>query len=378
MSLNRKFGSFSAALLALAFATTATSEVLFQENFDAQADFTSTMHSIERSQKSLEGDILPDNWDEIYQATAWSPETGYPALHASIEILASNTDKTRGGTGKSMVNWRESSSAAWNSDSQMIHKLGQQYNELYIEFWIAYSDNFWQRDPKNQASWTSKLFRIGHWDGSGNIVNGALDGIGPVFFWDYKRDIYNLSNFLAFRGGPPGENYYMNHSEPSYPQYLSLNYGSMTLGMAPGGADPLVVNQVDGGYLKDIQRYTQITHEQLFGRGQHWTKIGFYVKMNSAPNVADGVFMQWVNDERIRFVDTIPWVKTNTKKMVGWNYFALGGNDFFGPFQADQFFEDWYAIDDVVVRNDIPSYLEQSSVSSLRVPPEPPSSVTIE
>lgn len=378
MGLNRKLSVLSSIILAFGANPTATAEILFQESFDSQPDWTSTLHSTARSQKSTYGDVLPDNWDEIYQATAWSPETGYPAKHASIEILTPNTDKARGGTGKSMVNWRESSSASWNSDSQMIHKLNQQYTELYIEFWIAYSDNFWQRDPKNQASWTSKIFRIGHWDGVGNIVNGALNGIGPVFFWDYKRDIYNLSNFLAFRGGPPGENYFMNHSEPSYPQYLSLNYGSMTLGMAPGGADPLVVNQIDGGYLKDIERYTQITHEQLFGLRQHWTKMGFYVKMNSAPNVADGVFKQWVNDEQIRSVDTIPWVKTSTKKMVGWNYFALGGNDFFGPFQPNQFFEDWYAIDDVVVRDDIPSYLEISPASSLKAPPSAPSTVTVE
>jgi len=332
--------------------------VLFSENFDDQPDFTSTLHSTQPSQKASQGDTLPTNWDEIYQSTDWSPEKGYPDQHASIEILAANTDKARGGVGKSMVNWRESAADDWNSDSQMIHLLDEPQNELYIEFWISFSDNWWQRNPANQASWASKLFRIGSWDGVGDIVNGALGHIGPTFFWDYKRDKYNLQNFLHFRGGPWGENYYMNFNEPSYPRYTATNFGSNTLGMAPNGEDPLVVNQIDGGYLKDIGRYTQITHEQLFGAGGHWTKMAFYVKMNSAPGVADGVLQQWVNDQRIRSVETIPWIKANSEnKMIGWNYFALGGNDSFRPFPADQFFEDWYAFDDLIVRDSLPESL---------------------
>jgi hypothetical protein len=331
--------------------------VIFSENFDAQPDWTSSLHSLVQSRKAASGDILPENWDEIYVDAAWSPETGYPDKHASIEILAANTDKARGGTGKSMVNWRESNSTTrWNSDSQMIHLFGQSMNEVYIEFWVAFSDNWWQRN--NTSNFASKLFRVASWDGVGDIVNGALGSIGPVFFWDYKRDQYNLQNFLHFRGGPWGENYFMTNNEPSYPQFTASNFTSDTLGMAPSGADPLVVNQIDGGYLKDKGRFDQVTHEQLFGVGQHWTKMGFYVKMNSAPGAADGVLMQWVNDQRVRVVNTIPWIKANEEnKMVGWNYFALGGNDNFYPFPPEDQFEDWYAFDDVVVSDSIPEAL---------------------
>jgi hypothetical protein len=336
----------------------AAAGLLFSENFDAQPDWTSTLLTTNRSQKRRTGDVLPDNWDEIYQTTVWSPETGFPTKHATIEILASNTDKTRSGTGKSMVNWRESSSSQWGSDSQMVHLLDRQYDELYIEFYIAFSDNWWQRN--NTANFLSKLFRIGSWDGVGDLVNGGAGSIGPVIFWDYKRDIYGLQNTHIFRGGPWGENYSMNTPgvEPRYSEYTTANFGSATLGKAPGGADPLVVNQIDGGFLKDIPRFTPITHEQVFGVGQHWTKVAFYVKINSAPNATDGVMRQWINDQRIANEESIPWIKANTEnKMVGWNYFGLGGNDSFFPLPADQQFEDWYALDDVVVRESIPEGL---------------------
>jgi hypothetical protein len=378
MGLNRKLSLLSFFVFLCGTSSAADAEILFQENFDDQPDFTSTMHSTVNSQRSVWGDTLPDNWYEIYQGSVWSPETGYPTKHAAIEILASNTDKTRGGTGNSMVNWRESASLTrWNSDSQMIHLFEQPLNEVYVEYWIAFSDNWWQRE--NTGHWASKIFRVGSWDGAGDIVNGAFGSLGPIFFWDYKRDSYNLQNFLHFRGGPWGENYYMNKDEPSYPQYTTSNFGSSTLGMAPGGTDPLIVNQIEGGYLKDIGRYTQITHEQVFGAGQHWTKMAFYLKMNSAPGVADGVLMQWINDQRIRVVDTIPWIKANTEnKMVGWNYFALGGNDNFYPFEADQLFEDWYAFDDVVVRSDIPSFLEASVADSRQAAPSAPTAIAVE
>jgi hypothetical protein len=344
----------------LGAASAAQSAVLFSDNFDAQPDWTSTMHSTQAAQLASAGDTLPANWDAIYQDTAWAAETGHPDKHSSLEILASNTDKTRNGTGKSMVHWRESNSKnnnfGWASDSQTVKLLGQPRTQLYAEFWIAFSDN-WEGRTSDQG-WLSKLFRIGSWNGVDSIFNGALESIGPVFFWYYERAQFGLSNKHGYRGGPWGENYMMDKSVPSYPEGSGTNFTSMTLGQAPGGADPLIVDQVNGGYLKDIGRYNFINHEQLFGVGQHWTKVAFYVQMNSAPDATDGVLKQWINDQRIVNKTNIPWIKANTEnKMVGWNYIAMGGNDFFRPYPDTDRFEDWYAIDDVVVRDAIPEAL---------------------
>ncbi len=371
------FASLAVALMGGWLPLVGQAEVLFEENFDDQPDFTSTMHSTEQGQYRKDGFVLPEGWDALYQGTQWSPETGYPDNHASLEILQSNSDKARGNAGKSAVNWRESYSRGWNnwaSDSQLIKLLDKQYKQVYIEFWISFSDNFYGRD--HAAEWSSKFLRIGSWDGEGDIFNGALGSIGPVFFWDYTRNDYGIMNALSFRGGPWGENYFLNNSAPSYPRETVTNYGSYTLGQAIDGADPLVVNQVDGGYLKDIGRYTPITHNQLFGVGQHWTKVAFYVQVNSAPDATDGVLRQWINDQRIMNLTDIPWIKSNDEnKMVGWNYIAIGGNDYFQPYPNDQRFEDWYAIDDVVVRSDRPENL--GSAAEVGNPPNPPSDVNI-
>lgn len=371
-----KFMPWLAAATVTLGSASVSSEVVFEEDFDNQPDFTSTMHTTTQSQYK-DTHILPENWDALHQGTQWSPETGYPDNHASLEILSANSDKARGGAGKSMVNWRESYSLGWKnwaSDSQLVKLLPQQYDQLYVEFWISFSDNWYGRE--NASEFSSKLFRVGSWTGEGDIFNGALGELGPLFFWDYKRDNYGVRNVTAYRGNPETGNYYLNNSSPEFPRFLTQNFGSQTQGEAFGGGDPLVVDQVNGGYLKDIDRYSWIEHEQLFGIGQHWTKMGFFVQLNSAPNIADGQLMMFVNDQRVLFLEGIPWIKgDDTTPMRGWNYFAIGGNDYFQPYPNEQRFEDWYAIDDVVVRTEIPSYV--SSPSTLMDAPNPPSGISI-
>ena len=361
-----------ASLMVMSFSLSA--EIVFEENFDNQPDFTSTMHSTEQSQHMLGGDILPVGWDSMYQGTRWSPETGYPSNHASLEILSVNSEKARGGVGKSMVNWRESYDAGWNnwaSDSQLQKRFDQEYKEIYFEFWISFSPNWAARIFEDGG--ISKFARVGHYDGVGDPFNGAAGSLGPVFFWDYVQSQYGQRNAQAFRGGPPGYNYNMNTNEVGVVN--QSNYGSDTIGMAVGGTDPKVLDQINGGYLADIGRYDFIFHDQLWGLAGHWTKVAFYVKMNSAPGVRDGVMMQWINNQRIKFEDDVPWVGENPEnKMVGWNFISLGGNDFFRPYPNEDRFEDWYSIDDLVVRTSIPEVLLAETPPA----PNPPAVIGIQ
>ncbi|MCL1476074.1 MAG: hypothetical protein MH219_00080 [Marinobacter sp.] len=369
MGHDRKLALLSTIILTFFLSSIAYAEVIFLENFDEQPDWTSTMFSTGKMQKRSAGAVLPDGWDLIYQDTTWSPETGYNDSHASLEILKKNRDKARGGEGKSAVMWRESYSMGWQnwaSDSQLWKYLEGGHKELYVEFYIRFSSNWWQRELNNTGNWTSKIFRVGSWDGVGDEVNGAAGSLGPIAFWDYKKDEYGLRNVLAFRGGPWGENYRFNGQ---YSDGVSLNYTSNTREQEEGGLNPEHKNVLTGTPLVNAPT---ARHEDIFGPSEHWTKMAFYVKMNSAPGINDGVFRQWINDERIVNRDNIPWVGENSgNKMVEWNYFAIGGNDYFQPYSNDQRFEDWYAIDDLVVRSSTP--LRGQSVA-----PNPPLNIRIQ
>lgn len=359
-------------------------EILFEENFDDQPDYTATMHTTDTAQTAAQGYTIPQGWAAVYQGTEWSPEKGFPNQHASHEILATNADKARGGSGKSMVNWRESVTldsgrVRWNSDSQLIKAPIDANNpegteELYVEFWIRFSENWYHREPYD-GGWISKIFRAASWTPGGNLFSGIGRDLGPMFYWDYKGDNYGIRNITAYRGGPPANiSGTDNYKVSSVEQFGgSDNYNVRDIaGKEIGGTDPKLVDQVYGGFLAETEEL--VSHEMLFGPPNHWTKIAFYLKMNSAPGLPDGVLSQYINGHRIKHFDNIPWVETNEKNMmVKWNHFSIGGNDYFAPKPNDEQFEDWYAIDDIVVMSHLPESL-QTNIPK----PNPPSGLTVQ
>lgn len=93
--------------------------------------------------------------------------------------------------------------------------------------------------------------------------------------------------------------------------------------------------------------------------------------MNSSPGSQDGKLMQWVDDVQIMDVSGLMWIPSlpeDMSKMPGWNYFAIGGNDWFRSYSATEKRQEWYSIDDVVVRRSIPNDLAAGRVT----PPSPP------
>lgn len=329
--------------------------ILFEEHFDDQPDFTSIMHPTSSdlgNQEVVLGDTLPNNWDKLFAQARWTPDTGYPDNHPSLEILAANSDKSRSGTGKSAVYWRESYGSSWNSDAQLIKLLDSYHTEIYAEFWMRFSPNWWQRDVNNFGPWDSKMFRIGSWSGTGEIWNSQGGEVGPRFFWGYKKDDYGLRSLITLKEGPHGSN-----TDTSTGGQGSLNYKNHIEGMGVNGSDPEIPDLINGGFIKDAAG--SIEHEQVFGTADVWTKMGFYLKVNSEPGAPDGILRMWINDVQFWNDTGITWYDTNStpEQMVGWNYFAIGGNDYFGGEPRENLFEDWWALDDLVVRDNIPEDL---------------------
>jgi hypothetical protein len=359
----------------------ALGKVLFTENFEAQPDYTATMHSLETVQEAGNGFTIPDNWTAVYQGTIWSPETGYPNLKSTIEILAANGG--RNGSTRSYLGTRESidsTGGAWHSDGQLIKAPIEIDNptgteEIYIEFWIRFDANWFQRGFTDGVypSFASKIFRVASWTPGGNMFSGAQSDFGPMLYWDYKSDNYGMRNKLSFRGGPPGNqtagvNNYKVSSVDGFTANSNFNQRNL-VGQEVGGTNPQLPDLVNGGLLVDTTQL--VTHEMLFGFPENWTKMAFYLKMNSAPGVADGVMSQFINGHRIRHENTIPWVEANAENiMVKWNHFSIGGNDQFLPYPAEDLFEDYYYIDDIVVLDSLPDALRSAA-------PNPPYNIDI-
>jgi hypothetical protein len=296
------------------------------------------------------------------------------AVPAGATVSITNADIQGYGGGK----WDERTSK-FGSDSQLIKTPIDPNNpegtdELYVEFWIKFSESWYQRGHY-EGGWMSKIFRAASAVPGGNIVSGQQGDLAPMVLWDYKSDNFGVRNTLAFRGGPPSS----LTTENNYKGTPLEDFGGSTgftqifiTGQEVGGTNPQLPDLVNGGLL--VNTTAVVFHESVYGPAETWTKVAFYLKMNSAPGVEDGIYSQYINGHRIRHINNAGWVGANTEGLMAkWNLISLGGNDNFHPYPGSDRFEDWYAIDNIVVRSSLPDVLQGKGVA-----PNPPVDIEIQ
>lgn len=362
------------------------SDVVFDETFDDQPDWTSGMYSANKVYYAPK-DIIPDNWHIVRAFPEWAPTTGYPNHHETIEILASNTDKTRSGAGKSFVKWRDSRSMPdgnWNSDGFMLYRLPEDgLAEVYVEFWITFSDEM-IATYYNTGIGGSKLLRIISHDFPDEVDrNDYYQFFGsdskPMYIWDIGGNTtYGTRNAISIlrektsptdlgknvTGMPLIQGYPMNFQRGG----VSIAYSANgTRGQDVGGADPQLTDYKNGGVINK----GPVALDQLFGDEKQWVKIGQYVKLNSSPGVPDGELKQFINDKRVLNLGGIEWLTSANSPSKKFNLVGIGGNDAFAMYPDEDHYEDWYAIDDLKIYDGLPDRLKTGYVP----PPMPPGSV---
>src|SRR5690554_6270783 len=124
--------------------------VIFSENFDDQPDWDSGLSENDlgsipngwpdTTQLRTLGHTLPAGWDYVYQNPSLAPHQGDTDKREVIEIKASDSARARNGVGKCALFQRvaDSESGSWTSDGQLVKVFDAGYDELYVEFWIAF------------------------------------------------------------------------------------------------------------------------------------------------------------------------------------------------------------------------------------------------
>lgn len=378
MSFNRKLRLLGAAVIAFGIVAPATAEKIFEETFDSQPDW-----------EAQSGMGIPINWHRTYERSTWSPAMGHPDRHNVIEItdatIAENPNRARGGTGKSFVTWRDSESGGdqWNSDGDMFFRLpGAGLRDVYVEFWINFSNEmvatYYMAD---KALGLNKMFRVmSHDFPDQEDITGYFSFFGsnhkPMFLWGLQQNEYGFRNKQSVYRDRSGTDSDLSATIVDYPGYagsgdFSLWYTPSALaGAAIGGGDAILPDIKNGGELLT----GPAAIDQVFGDETHWTKVGFYLQMNSAPGVADGRLQQFIDDQRILNASGIAWQTSAQPADKLWNIVGIGGNDFFYYYENAVRHEEWYAIDDIVIRSDLPAHLKADSRVS---PPNPPTPIVV-
>jgi len=298
--------AFSCSLLALP----CQGAVIFETTFDSNADWNAS--------KQYEGNecidpctTAPTNWTNyrvVDGSGSWTNPTG------SIRKLpGSVADHSGTGTGKGYVVYNESHPVDnWPGDSELVKNLHTEYPEIYFRAWMRTQPG-WQ----SVTGASSKIFRIEHFDQTGNIFanfsTGDMSPIALLLFGQMGGSTQG-AYVPAFRCAPQSSNYYCT-SAPSYMQ----NDIFTTLGTAK----TVTTSWADG----------------------NWHQYDIHVKMNTIGS-NNGVFEFSVDGTLMVSRTDAQWKVSGAGAGDGWNTISIGGNsnNSFAT-QAEQ----WYAIDDVVV-----------------------------
>jgi len=324
------------------------SGVIFSENFDAQADWTTT------GRQALPAE-LPTGWDFARTDEEWHPADGDVGTQPSMMINGDNPNQVHGGSGKAFITYSESFNAlddnGWASDG-FIGKDIDPTDELYAKFDIKFQSGWADNNTGGQI----KIFRALSYDGVGSRNKFFSDGnTNPAYIFDWAQNNYGARHFHAFRCDDQQTNYFC--TDPTIagaPRQITTGDMSANFTNELTALSPQIPDLVNGGFLPSSGT---VYHNQVWG--DIWHTVEIHLNLNSAPGVRDGVLQWWLDGEKIFSMTQIPWIGTNGSMAAKWNSFSFGGNDNFhfdlvgAP--ADR--ERWYALDNIEIYNVLPEGL---------------------
>ena len=293
--------------------------MLFEENFDAQADWEPNDEFSTCAPVCSEG-APPTNWNYYFVSEQWVGGGFKPSV-------AINNEQPRGGAGKSMIFYQENRAiSGWVSDGDMVKRLDQEYPELYVRFWLKFQPGFaWA--PISAPIF--KLFRIYRYADEGSPFQFFRNEVTPLFVSNIGNNAFGNRQVFALRcrGAADDSDYFC-------PNYPNSNGGSIETNYVP-------VENETGVPFTDF--YSSI------GDGD-WHKFEFVIKINSAPGVNDGVFRRWIDGHLTYERTDIDFVRATdtTGEVTGFNMVGFGGNDF-NRFDDLNQTEQYYAIDDIII-----------------------------
>jgi chitinase len=364
--MNKQITGLSLILPLFILPGIASAAVIFEDNFDAQANWTINPNSMTDKTDGSSGTCYtpaaacatppPTNW------TGWRVEgPASPTLHNTLTIDATNK---RGASGKGLTVWIQANSptaSAWTSDSLLVKYLGADYNELYIRYWQQFSPS-WQWWSGAQSP-EEKFFRVTHyWDKRTDDPYNVMSQMHPMMLFQMAKWAGGTSNASAM---------------PEF-RYETTYYPTEA---TPPGVDNAAVYYGTGNYSGTGPEWNTAN---LPGDGQ-WHRWDFHVKLNSAPGVADGVFEIFIDGGDTHGNAGTPFYRKTdlawsdqgsaNSPRKGWNMNILGGNayNFYSAYA-----EQWYAFDDVVVSTTpLPDNYVIGGGTSDRVAPAAPSGLSV-
>lgn len=329
-------------VLLLMLCTTASAAVVFQENFDNQADWSVSQRT-DTATSCYSNCSVPTGWTGYYNGLSYCP--GGPGNN-NMYIRSANA---RGGTGKAITYYDESCVDYFeDSDGQLFKDFGQEYDELYIRFYIKFQTGYqWENDLNNPPQ--HKLIHLQHYCGSGNpfAYRGQTNYDCNKPFAIVGIYIYNNTLYYYFNAACEED---CMSSGPCCAPY------SWDAGAGWDGMDIAALGNFN----------------TLLGDGNwHYMEFRFKINTNTGTTFKnDGIHTFWLDGVQRYTTTTFPYGQAggDTNPRRGFRIMTIGGNNSnrWTRSCSGTSCEQWYAIDDLVVATE---YIGPGTPPSL-LPPE--------
>jgi hypothetical protein len=310
-------------LCLILFSTSCGAAVIFEDNFDSDADWT-VQQPTDAGNNCSSNCGLPGGWTAYYNGYSFcAGVTGVPGNNSMyIDTYAGYPDETNAcfSGAKCVTHWQESCTDQFeDSDGNIGVDLGQEYADIYLRYKIRFKTNF---EIWNTNAMQFKLYHVQH----------MVTGENPFVYLNNPGSENNVPNVS---GG-----LYLYDSGLYFYTNARCQETYMCFGDILWSLGTLTENRQAGGLLDGS-----------------WHTVEMRYARNSAIGTADGIIELWVDGNKKNYVagyegDDIPFNDAGSAELRGFRFAAIGGNsknpwDLVGNTMADR--EQWYSIDDVVV-----------------------------
>ena len=274
----------------------AFAKILFQDNFDNSPDW--------QSHQTVNKSVYPDGYDISWgqsradKCTTLCPPQGWTSYRAASshwtddrrkDTYILSTEGARGGSGKGITYNVEVSGyfGTWSGGSLDIWLGEAGYKELYVRYYIKFGSSWKWTNSTQTSHLMQKLIRISTfndniWETDVNPQQYGSQGLNwPVWL----AEVYYNKSY------PPAQ---LSSQVRQAPDYNILDTVNDSNALIP----------TDG----------------------QWHSYEFHVKMNSAPDVADGIWGFYIDGVLKSEKNDIVWKKTGSDLTHDWNWLMLLDN----------------------------------------------------
>ncbi len=304
--------------LTLLLATQVQAAVLFETNFDSDADWT-VVQPTDTSNNCWTGcESMPTGITAYYNGRSYCSGIDEPGNNnLYLDTGAGNPSESNAcnSGAKCVTYWAEScTDQLENSDGNLGIDLGQEYSDLYVRFKIRFKANY-----QLIANFQFKMYHVQH----------VTTEHEPFAYFTHPENRPTSSGGFSSYGDNNLYFYANARCLTDNDCYGDINWSLGSI------ADNRSSGLLDG----------------------NWHTIELRHVANSEIGATDGMIELWVDGTKKSYAvgyegDVIPWSDTGSAELRGFRFVALGGNsnnqwDVSCANMAEC--EQWYSIDDVVV-----------------------------